>query len=420
MKTNKILIWHIALFCIFTLVIFRIDEFAESLILFYLLAKLSFADVNFFINNLSIEFIDQFVSITIVILGALLVILKKSKWKLLSKKAGVSLSLIIALTLISICGPFVAPFNPNLQFNLSIAKNLPPASAKALATNSEGENKTNSSLSEFAKLKKSIMREVVDEDYFLVDKIGEHKTIGEQLANGTNRKQNYKYSKIYFLLGTDEYGRDVFSRLIYATRLSVFIGIGAVIITLFFGVLLGFLSGFYSRSAGKILNSFADMFLAFPAIFLVILFLSLYGNSLFNVIFVIGFASWMSLFKIVRGEVISIKSKNFIITSQHLGMSKCEILRKEIIPFMIPSITVNVIFQFANIIIAESSLSFLGLTGNHIYPTLGLMVQEGQSYIKQAWWILFFPSVTIVFILFLVNKVARKLQLKFSGHNIFN
>lgn len=420
MNTNKIQIWHIVLFCIFILVIFRIEEFAESLMLFYLFTKLSLADVNFFVNNLSVEFIDQFVSTTIVILVALLVILKKRKWKLLSKKAGVSLSLIIALILILICGPFVAPCNPNLQFNLSIAKNLPPASVKKLAVNSEGENKPNSSLSEFAKLKKSIMREVVDDDYFLIDNIGEHKALSEQLANGTNREQNYKYAKICFLLGTDEYGRDVFSRLIYATRLSVFIGIGSVIVTLLFGVVLGFLSGFYSKSVGKILNGLADMFLAFPAIFLVILFLSLYGNSLFNVIFVIGFASWMSLFKIVRGEVISIKSKNFIITSQHLGMSKWAILRKEIIPLMMPSITVNVIFQFANIIIAESSLSFLGLTGNHIYPTLGLMVQEGQSYIKQAWWILFFPCVTIVLILFLANKAARKLQLKFSGHNIFN
>ena len=417
MKTNKILIWHIALLCIFTLVISRIDEFAESLMLFYLFAKLSFADVKFFVNNLSIEFIDQFVSITIIMVGIILVILKKSKWKVLNKKAGISLSLMTVLVLISICGPIAAPFNPNLQFNLSIAKNLPPASVKTLATNSEGDNKPSNSLSEFAKLKKSILREVVGDDYFLVDKIGEHNTINQQLVNG---KQKFTYSKICFLLGTDEYGRDVFSRLIYATRLSVLIGIGAVIVTLFFGVLLGFLAGFYSRSAGKILNSLADMFLAFPAIFLVILFLSLYGNSLFNVIFVIGFASWMSLFKIVRGEVISIKSKNFIITSQHLGMSKWAILRKEIIPFMMPSITVNVIFQFANIIIAESSLSFLGLTGNHIYPTLGLMVQEGQSYIKQAWWILFFPSATIVFILFLANKVARKLQLKYSGYNIFN
>ncbi|OGV06540.1 MAG: hypothetical protein A2499_00385 [Stygiobacter sp. RIFOXYC12_FULL_38_8] len=416
MKPTRILTWHIILLVSFALIIARLGEISNSLILFYLFAKLSFTDTGYFTNNLSLEFIDQFLSISILILCTAIVILKRNKWKMLSNKVGLPLSLAIVFVLIITYGAIVAPFNPSLQFNLSIAKNLPPVSVKTLVTNSGSNSKHSNPIAEFAEFKKTVMREVVDDDYYLIDAGG----AAQQLANGTSRKQNNQYSKICFLLGTDEYGRDVFSRLIYATRLSVFIGIGAVIVTLIFGVLLGFLAGYYSRSAGKILNSFTDMFLAFPAIFLVILFLSLYGNSLFNVIFVIGFASWMSLFKIVRGEVISIKSKNFIITSQQLGMNKLAILRKEIIPFLMPSITVNVIFQFANIIIAESSLSFLGLTGNHVYPTLGQMVQEGQFYIKHAWWILLFPSVTIVLILFLANKVARKLQLKFSGHKFFN
>ena len=405
MKPTRILTWHIFLISSLVLILARAGEIFNSLALFYLLAKLSFTDINYLTNNLSLELIDQFLSITFLILCTSLVILKRNKWKMLGKKARLPLSLIIIFASLTIYGSIAAPFSPNLQFNLSIAKNLPPASVKSLVVNTGYDDKPNNSIVDFIELKKSVMREVVDDNYFLVEGEG----AGQLLTDSTGIKQNNQYSKIYFLLGTDEYGRDIFSRLIYATRLSVFIGIGAVIVTLIFGVLLGFLAGYYSKSAGKILNNFTDMFLAFPAIFLVILFLSLYGNSLFNVIFVIGFASWMSLFKIVRGEVISIKSKNFIITSQQLGMNKLAILRKEIIPFLMPSITVNVIFQFANIIIAESSLSFLGLTGNHVYPTLGQMVQEGQSYIKQAWWILF-----------LANKAARKLQLKFSGHKFFN
>lgn len=416
MKPTRILTRHIILISSLVLILARAGEIFNSLALFYLLAKLSFTDISYLTNNLSLELIDQFLSITLLILCTLLVVLKRNKWKMLGKKAGLPLSLTIIFALLTIYGSIAAPFSPNLQFNLSIAKNLPPASIKNLVFNTEYNDKPNNSSVDFIELKKSIMREVVDDNYFLVEDEG----ADQLLTDSTSIKQNNQYSKIYFLFGTDEYGRDVFSRLIYATRLSVFIGIGAVIVTLIFGVLLGFLAGYYSKSAGKILNSFTDMFLAFPAIFLVILFLSLYGNSLLNLIFVIGFASWMSLFKIVRGEVISIKSKNFIITSQQLGMNKLAILRKEIIPFLMPSITVNVIFQFANIIIAESSLSFLGLTGNHVYPTLGQMVQEGQSYIKHAWWILLFPSVTIVLILLFANKVARKLQFKFSGHKFFN
>jgi ABC-type dipeptide/oligopeptide/nickel transport system permease subunit len=311
---------------------------------------------------------------------------------------------------ITVMAPIIAPFNPNLQFSLSAARNLSPTS-RAIVVSRIQPSDTAGNESSFAAIKNLVMREVVDDDYFLIRDVPA--TLPLKLSEG-----DYNFSRVVFILGTDEFGRDVFSRLIFAIRLSVLIGIGAVLLSLIFGVSLGFVAGYYAKLTGSILNSITDMFLSFPPIFLVILFLSLYGNTLINVIFVIGFASWMSLFKIVRGEVISIKSKNFIISSTMIGMSKFSILRKEIIPFIFPSVAVNVIFQFANVVIAESSLSFLGLTGNHIYPTLGLMIQEGQSSIKLAWWILFFPSTAIVSLLFILHQLAKRIQSKFHGLSI--
>jgi peptide/nickel transport system permease protein len=281
-----------------------------------------------------------------------------------------------------------------------MAKNLSPLSSRYLVE-SINEKKTNENIiEEYVGLKVKINREFVDEHFYLSD---------YEIVPDSNY-QALHTQKIIFLLGTDEYGRDVFSRLIYATRLSLFIGVCSVLITLVIGLLLGFLSGYMGGLIDLCLNRLTETFLAFPSIFLVILFLAIFGNSLWNVVILLGLAGWMSMFKVIRGEVIFLKLKNHLITSKKMGMNLKDLLSKEFLPLLFPSILTNLTFQLCNVIIAESALSFLGLTGNGFYPTWGGMIQEGQYYLSQAWWISFFPSIFLITTLQIFNNYGRMLE----------
>ena len=413
--TKRIRIWHFLLFLTASVIILRFSELADSIRLFYHFIILVLGGNNFS-NLFSFEIADQFFSSIGIILLLLILLFPGRRFVFFNRTLGLSQGIAIAVSFIFIFAPLISIYNPNLQFNLSVAKNLSPLSSKVLVR--VDENKTTTDvLTKYYSLRRDLFRDVVDDNYFLCDSVKMSGNIKIFQRNKEFELQNSYEDKtvtenIIFLFGTDEYGRDLFSRIIYATRLSTLIGTSAVIVTLLIGGLLGFISGYFSRNVDIILNRFTEMMLAFPTIFLVILFLAYFGNSLLNVIIILGISGWKTLFKIVRGEVISLKNKNYIITSQMLGMSKSEMLRKDFIPLLLPSLLVNLVFQFASVIIAESSLSYLGLTGNHFYPTWGAMILEGQFYLSQAWWIAAFPSLFLVITLLSVYSLGKELQLK--------
>lgn len=412
---KKIHIWHFLLFLTASVIILRYSELVDSLKLFYRFIILVSSGSNF--SNLSsFEIADQFFSSIGIILLLLILLLARRRQSFLNRYLSLSQGIVITICFIFIFAPIISIYNPNLQFNLSVAKNLSPLSSKVLVRVDENKTTTDE-LAQYYSQRRDLFRDVVDDNYFLCDSAkmsGNIKIFQKskefEIQNSSGEKTVTK--NIIFLFGTDEYGRDLFSRIIYATRLSTLIGASAVIVTLLIGGLLGFISGYFSRNVDIILNRFTEMMLAFPTIFLVILFLAYFGNSLLNVIIILGISGWKTLFKIVRGEVISLKNKNYIITSQMIGMSKLEILRKDFIPLLLPSLLVNLVFQFASVIIAESSLSYLGLTGNHFYPTWGAMILEGQFYLSQAWWISAFPSLFLVITLLSVYSLGKELQLK--------
>ena len=396
---KKIKIWHFAIFILLIIVILRYSEILITFKLFLNLVILIVFQEKNISDLLTIEIINQLVAALFLFLITLFILLFKNKYSFLQNEISTPHAFMVILFIILSLCPIIAPFNPNLQFNLPMAKNLPPLSSRyivmSLNAKENGDN-----FERFIQLKKDLNREFVDEQFYLSN--------NDVIQNSNNRLSQTK--RIIFLFGTDEYGRDVFSRIIFATRLSIFIGVCAVFITLIIGLFLGFLSGFFGKVTDISLNRLTETFLAFPTIFLVILFLAMFGNALWNVVIVLGFACWMSLFKVVRGEVISLKLKNHIVTSGKIGMSLPDLLFKEFLPLLLPVIITNLTFQLSNVIIAESSLSFLGLTGNNTYPTWGAMIQEGQFYLKQAWWISFFPSIFLIFTLLSVNSYGKRLK----------
>jgi len=213
----------------------------------------------------------------------------------------------------------------------------------------------------------------------------------------------------FFLLGTDEFGRDLFARLLYGTRISITVGIGAVILSFIIGILLGFVAGYRGGILDISLNRFTEMFLAFPVIYLIVLILALFGSSIFSVIIVLGISGWMSLFKIVKSEVLSIKQKDYFATAELVGLNKFQLLKKEIFPVIITPVLVNLIFLFSNVILAEAALSYLGLGTGNSYPSWGSMISSGQEYITKAWWLIAFPGLALILTLFTFNSSGRLL-----------
>jgi peptide/nickel transport system permease protein len=386
-----------------------------SLIYYSLVCTFTVKD--FLGNYFSFFQLDQILSTIILFLILAFAIIKRRRWKVLDNKLNFSNTLIILLLFVFILSPLIAPFNPNFQLNLSVSKLLSPLSSKKIVELENEKETFNSSegIQTYLQIKKELDRDVVDEFYFLADSVLVANDIKIFQKSGViilPTEVKIKIKDVLFIFGTDEYGRDIFSRLIYATRLSLFIGFFAVVITFLLGLVLGFISGYFSKVLDGILNRFTEMLLSVPTIFLVILFLAMFGNSLVVVIILLGSAGWMSLFKIVRGEVISIKNKNFITSSKLIGMTSSEILIKDFLPLLIPSIIVNLVFQFANVIIAESALSFLGLTGNHLYPTWGAMIHQGQFYLEKAWWIALLPSLFLILTLIAIYGLGRTIENK--------
>lgn len=414
---RKFYIWHYVVFITSAIFILRFQEVLNSFTLLYYSIVCFFTVENFFINYYSFSQLDQILSPIILFAILVIVILKRNRWKFLSSRICFSNAMLIVLIFTFLLTPLIAPYNPNLQFNLSVSKLLSPFSSKkiGLIVDYSDDNYTPTKIEKYIHFKSIFEREVVDENYFLADSIITSNDINIYqrnteitLPNGSNLKTQ----NALFIFGTDEFGRDIFSRLIYATRLSLFIGALAVGITFILGLILGFISGYFSKLIDGVLNRFTEMLVSVPTIFLVILFLAMFGNSLMVVIILLGSAGWMSLFKIVRGEVISIKNKNFITSSKLIGMSNWKILINDFLPLLLPSIIVNLVFQFANVIIAESALSFLGLTGNHLYPTWGAMIHQGQFYLEQAWWIVLLPSIFLISTLIVIYDFGRKFELK--------
>jgi peptide/nickel transport system permease protein len=299
----------------------------------------------------------------------------------------------------------------------------PLTTKKVLHLKYGGNNKEGSSLEKFLASREKVIKKSFDESIIYIDSI----SVGEKAIyyqNGIGKeieKQNllFKDDKPFvteqiFPLGSDQFGRDVFTRLIYGARISLLVGLGSVIISLLTGIIFGFLAGYIGGIFDSIFSRVTDMFLAFPIIFLVVLILALFGNSLPAVISILGFAGWMSLFKIVKTEVLSIKDKNYFISARMLGLTKSQLLTKEVLPVIIIPIVVNIIFQFGNVIIAESALSYLGLGLGENYPSWGSMIQSGQEYLSSAWWMIFFPGLTLIFTLLSANSFGISLNRKLN------
>jgi peptide/nickel transport system permease protein len=402
---------HFILFTLILIIALRFSRLTDIAVLFYSFIKSLFENISGTITLVDIALVDNFLSFILIIALVIYLFLIRKRSTIFNKELSFTSSLIVVLFLFFIFAPVISTSNPDFQNNIGISKLLPPFSSVKLIYRVSDEENNN-----LSKLKNQLL----NENPVYIDSI--EKINGENYYFQKETKTEADKEKIIFenssplvdsrlfILGTDEFGRDVFSRLVYGTRISMIVGLGAVIVSFILGIGLGFISGYSGRFSDTLLNRLTDMFLSFPVIFLIILILAFFGNSIFTIILILGFSGWMSLFKIVRGEVIAVKQKDYFITAVMVGLPGRKLLTREILPIIIAPIIVNLVFLYGNVILAEAALSYLGLGTGLNYPSWGAMIEAGQEYLSQAWWMIFFPGLALVLTLFAANNLGRILN----------
>ena len=212
------------------------------------------------------------------------------------------------------------------------------------------------------------------------------------------------------LMGTDSLGRDIFSRLAYASRLALLIGFVAVGLAALIGVFFGALAGYFGGYADSLIMRFADIMLCFPRFFLILAVIAMVGPSIYNVMIIIGLTGWMGMARLIRAEILSLKTRDYVSASRTLGASHFFIITRHLIPNGLGPVLVSFVFGVAGAILTEAGLSFLGLGVQPPDPSWGNIIMEGKAVLGVGWWVILFPGLAILITVLAFNLLGEGLR----------
>jgi len=213
-----------------------------------------------------------------------------------------------------------------------------------------------------------------------------------------------------YLLGTDRLGRDNLSRIILGARVSIISGVVAVAVAAFIGTVLGLISGYFGRWIDALIMRTADAMLSFPLILIALLFAVTLGPSFTNLIIVLALVMWARFARLVRGETLTWKERDFVALAQVAGCSTLRILARHILPNVVNALVVLGTLQVGWVVIVEASLSFLGAGVPPPNPSWGGLIADGRNHISTAWWLSLFPGLAIVMLVMSVNLIGDWLR----------
>ena len=316
-----------------------------------------------------------------------------------SRRASTRIIWLVAF--LAAASPFVTPVDPNVQGNLVTTRLLPPLAAgyvrEFLDPGGPGPETAG-----------RVDRWFTEANHYLL-----HRTVLlsgnpalDPPSGGLPAGVAIREFRTVFLFGTDDNARDVFCRVVAGTRVSLGIGISAALGALLIGGAVGFAAGMSRGILDAVLMRLTDLFLAIPSLLLVIGILAFVGQSVTTIVVVLSLSGWMGIARVVRGEVLSLREREFILAAKLLRVSTWKIITRHLLPNLRPVIMTAAVLQFANAVLGEASLGFLGLGIQPPTATWGNMMGEATGYLASAWWVGVFPGILLAVVLVAAHSLG--------------